>query len=360
MRNARRPPPPAPGAAGMTLVELLVAFMVFSLLITALVSLTNISLDGWARGEQRKDIYDRALLLLDSITDDLRNAHSENEVFIVGQRELQVPAFACDFDSNKQQRLRFVRTGTSRMGRAARVADDAGLVNPAVYYADLWEVAYAMDPDPEKNILWRGIRGFDRETGPTLLRTTGYDRQIPVTFRPVEKGVLYVGFRFWTQYTTTWEERFGIQQVGPGSRKGSGPEVRWDSTRQREKAFYFHKKEYDRSNPDFVYPEIVQITIVLESTVSLVEGMRLAEDLNPTAVTARLNGTQGLPDAPNMVKIGAEWIEYGGMTLNELTNLKRGQRGTVKQAHALNASVRFGEAFTTDVRIPAYREAQEP
>jgi hypothetical protein len=344
----------------MTLVELLVAFMVFSLLITALVTLTNVSLDGWSRGEQRKDIYDRALILLDTITNDLRNAYSENEVFFDGQQELQPAAFLCDFDANRQQRLRFVRTGTPRMGRVT-LGSDAAVKYPAAAYGDLWETAYVMDTDPEKkSVLWKAVRPFDRRAGATLLRTTGYDRQLPDLFRPLEKGVLHIGFRFWTQYTTTWDDKAQIRQVGPSSRAVSGPEVRWDSTRMREKAFHFHKKEYDRENPDFVYPEIVQVTVVLESTVSAAEGLRLAEECNAAAASLRLNGTQGLPDAPALVKVGAEWIEYGGKTLTELTNLTRGQRGTPKMSHLSGTPVRFGETFSTEVRIPAFREAQEP
>ncbi len=347
--------------AGMTLVELLVAFMVFVLLISALVSFTSTALDGWSRGEQRKDIYDRALILLDSIADDVRNAYSENEVFVVGQKELQVPAFMCDLDANGQSRLRFVRTGTPRMGRsAARIAGGTGLVSPAVYYADLWEVAYVMDPDPQKNVLWRGVRQFDRESGATLLRTTGYERQMPALFRPLGKGVLHLRFRFWTQYTTTWDERQKVRQTGPGSRAGSGPEVRWDSTRQKDKRFYFHKKEYDRTNPDFVYPEIVQAAVTLESTLSAAAGLRLAEDCTPASTSLRLNGTQGMPDPPAMAKVGAEWIEYGGMTMTELTKVKRGERGTAKLPHAAGTAVHFGEEFTTDIRVAAYREAQEP
>lgn len=344
----------------MTLVELLVAFMVFSLLITALVTLTNVSLDGWSRGEQRKDVYDRALILLDTITDDLRNAYSENEIFSDGQQELQPAAFLCDFDAAKRQRLRFVRTGTPRMGRVAPPSDAVERF-PAAAYGDLWEIAYVMDPAAEKSsILWRAVRPFDRRVGPTLLRTTGYDRQIPELFRPLEKGVLHLGFRFWTQYTTSWDDRAQIRQVGPGSKAVSGPEVRWDSTRVREKAFHFHRKEADRENPDFVYPEIVQVTVVLESTVSAAAGLRLVEECNAAAASLRLNGTQGLPDAPAMVKVGAEWIEYGGKTITELTSLSRGQRGTAKLSHLAGTPVRFGETFSTEVRIPAFREAQEP
>jgi hypothetical protein len=60
------------------------------------------------------------------------------------------------------------------------------------------------------------------------------------------------------------------------------------------------------------------------------------------------------------VKIGNEWIEYGLKGNSDLGTLKRGVRGTKPAAHVAGAPVLFGETFTTEVRIPAYREAQDP
>jgi hypothetical protein len=56
------------------------------------------------------------------------------------------------------------------------------------------------------------------------------------------------------------------------------------------------------------------------------------------------------------VRIDAEWIEYSSKNQTELTVRRRGARGTVAQPHAVAARVRFGETFTTDVHVPAYRE----
>jgi hypothetical protein len=233
-----------------------------------------------------------------------------------------------------------------------------------MYFADLWEVAYLPDHDPAKNTLWRGIRYFDRGLGPSLLRpgdtNEPKDALFRTCFRPLETGVLHVGLRFWTQFTNTWDEKVPVQRLAPNSNQGSGPEKRWDSSRRTDRAFILHKSQFDRTNPDFVYPEIVQVTVVLESTLPEVHGMRLAEGCDDKSAVLRLNHTRGLPEAPAMVKIEAEWIEYGGKTFTEITSCRRGQRGTAAAAHVVPSEVHFGESFTTDVRVSAYREAQQP
>ncbi|HLY74300.1 MAG TPA: prepilin-type N-terminal cleavage/methylation domain-containing protein, partial [Planctomycetota bacterium] len=61
--------------AGMTLIELLVAFVVLLMLIAALVTLTTRSLETWTSGEARKDMYDRAQVAIDLISADLRNLY---------------------------------------------------------------------------------------------------------------------------------------------------------------------------------------------------------------------------------------------------------------------------------------------
>src|SRR5206468_1749994 len=58
-------------AAGMTLVELLVAFIVFLMLVGMLVTLSNTSLRTWESGESRKDMMDRAQRVLRQLSEDL-------------------------------------------------------------------------------------------------------------------------------------------------------------------------------------------------------------------------------------------------------------------------------------------------
>jgi hypothetical protein len=353
---------------GMTLVELLVAFVVLLMLVGALVSLTTQSLQTWTAGESRKEIYDRAMTVLDAITSDLRNTYVENEVFDDGQKLLQPPAFACDLDRNKNQRLRFVRTGTPATMRVPAGGAGGGgpnnLTVAPVFYTPAWEIAYVMDPEPGGAVLWRGVRGFDRKGTGSLLRPplhySAADPGFTDRFARVESGVLWVGYKFWTQFTTTWDDAVGIQKVGPSSRQKSGPERRWDSTRREDKGFFFYRKYLDPKNPDFVVPEIVEVTVVVEAGTPDAHGVRLAEACDERASAVRLTHTRGLPDAPGMVRIEGEWIEYGGITLTELTNVRRAQRLTAAAHHPAGTPVRFGETFTTEVRLSVYREAQEP
>lgn len=351
----------------MTLVELLVAFMVLLMLVGALVSLTTRSLETWSTGENRKDMYDRAQGLLDGIVRDLRNTYLENEIFDDGRKELQVPLFACDLDRAKQQRLRFVRAGNPAVMGAAPGSGNSGRGRtrlPIMEFGDFFEVAYMMDPDPAKATLYRGVRMFDRQLGANLLHANEYeDTTRPLftqCFKPVETGILYVGFKFWTQYTTTWDEAAPITKTAPNSKQRSGPELVWDSTRSGEKRFKFYRRGYDRANPDFVYPEIVQITVHVESGTPETSGIKLNEAIDDRSSLLRVSHTRGMPDAPALVKIEGEWLEYGGKTLTELTEVRRARRGTVAASHASLTPVRFGETFTTEVRLPVYREAQEP
>ncbi len=357
---------------GMTLVELLVAFVVLLMLVAALVSLTTRSLEVWTAGEARKDVYDRARVVLDALSRDLRNVYVETEVFDNGQSMLPPPAFACDLDPRRQPRIRFVRTGnpaavqTSGGGGGGGGGGGQGTtIIPPVHYGQFWEVAYVMHPDPEKpEVLCRGVRPFARRKTGTLLNAVEYqnptDALFEQSFAEVESGVLYLGYRFWTQYTTTWDEGVRIEKRGPTSRQPSGPETRWDSTRMKDNRFFFYRKQFDINNPDFVYPEIVQVVVSIETARPETHGVRVSEGVEEKSNFVRLSHTRGMPDAPGMAKIEGEWIEYGGKTDTDLTNLRRGQRGTAPSSHPAGTGVRFGETFTTEVRLPVYREAQDP
>jgi hypothetical protein len=345
----------------MTLVELLVAFVILLLLVGALVTLTTRSLETWTAGETRKDVYDRARVVLDAISDDLRSTYSEGEFLFLDQQPLQPPAFAADLDAQRRPRLRFIRSGDA--GRLkAEVTSPPKIAGP-MWYTPTWEVAYVAHPERPSE-LWRGIRFFDRKKSATLLNPIDYARETDSLFRQhfrkVESGVLYVGYRFWTQYTTTWDDSVAVTKVKPGSRERSGPEDRWDSTRRTDPEFYFHRPQTDLQTPDFVYPEIVQVTVTIETMPPDLHGVRLLEPADERATYLRLSHTRGLPEAPGAVKLGNEWIEYGTRSSSDLGNLRRGSRGTKPQGHSPGAPVLFGETFTTEVRIPAYRESQSP
>ena len=345
----------------MTLVELLVAFVVLLMLVTALVALSTKSLETWSSGEARKEVYDRAEVVLSAVADDLRNLYAENEVYFDGRRDVPAPALQCDEDPNRNPRIRFVRTGAPAVIRSPGGSAPPQTRIPPMDYGPTWEVAYVLDPDPAKALLWRGTRGFDRHPTSTLLRPVEYQRADDTLFRrcftPVEAGILYVGYDFWTQYTTTWDDAAPLQAVRPGSKQAVGPSPRWDSTRRQDNKFHFYRRQWDPTNPDYVYPEIVRITVVVEHDSPDRHGVRVTE---VGSSFLQLTHTRGIVDPPGMVKVGGEWIEYHGKTDTQLMQIRRGRRGTAPVAHPPGTPVRFGETFTTEVRIPVHRVAQEP
>lgn len=351
-------------SSGMTLLELLVAFFVLLLLVQALVSLSTRSLEVWSSGEARKETYDKAEVVLSALVKDLRNVYVENEVYNNGRQDLPPPAMLCDLDRQKNPRLRFVRGGSPDVVRPTGGAGSPATVIAPMYYGPTWEVAYVLDPDPSKPILHRGTRGFDRRATGTLLRAVEYERETDSLFLNcftiVETGVLYVGYDFWTQFTTTWDDAAPLQKAAPAAKQRVGPEKRWDSTRREDDRFFFYRRRFDRTNPDFVYPEIVRVTVTIEHLSPDEHGIRLMEAVDDRASSLRLSHTRGLPDAPGMVKIEGEWIEYGDKGDTEIAKLTRGRRFTAPSSHAAGAAIRYGETFTTEVRPAAYREAQEP
>ena len=183
MKTASRP-----GSGGMTLVELLVAFFVLLLLISALVSLSTRSLEVWTSGEARKEIYDRGEVVLSAIAKDLRNVYVENEVFNNGTADLPPPALQADLDRNRNPRIRFVRSGAPAVVRALGGPGNPPTIIPPTYYGPTWEVAYVLDPDPAKPVLWRGTRGFDRRKTGTLLRAVEYERGTETLFTTDQLG----------------------------------------------------------------------------------------------------------------------------------------------------------------------------
>ncbi|HTF56756.1 MAG TPA: prepilin-type N-terminal cleavage/methylation domain-containing protein [Planctomycetota bacterium] len=361
---------------GMTLVELLVAFAVFLILVGLLVSLSTQGLETWQEGEARKDAYDRGRIILDQIADDLRGTFADNQWY-VSQGRLQVHAgFYCDNDKEKDsrgaQRLRFVRTGSEdrmKPDPAMKILHQRG----QGAYTDLWETAYLLNPAGQPTGLYRGVRYFDRATVDSSIlearvledtKSAAWGRH----FTMLDSGVLWIGYRFWTKYTTTWDIRFPVKQVPRLMKQVDtkkeetqdkirvGPHDAWDSSRGRISAFKLFYKELPQDDPDFAYPEIVQVTLVVESQSSEQRGAKVAEVIDESATTVRLNSSKGVPEAPDCVLIGTEWILYLAKEGETLLNCQRGARRTAKGRHELNDQVRFGETFITDVAIPAYRE----
>ena len=232
-----------------------------------------------------------------------------------------------------------------------------------VQYTDAWEVAYVMDQDSATNTLYRGVRYFDRRWSGSIFDDRTVDRTTGKSFRRhfevLDDGVLHLEFRFWTQFTNTWDSKKQVMSRRRFSKGNSGPSFVWDSTRKEVRRFFLFRRRTRLEDADFVYPEVVQVRMTLETRAADVR-VELDGSIAKETDTLPVSGTRGMPDPPKYVKIGKEWNLYRDLTHNEIIVQRRGVRGTKPESHSVGDRIRFGRTFTAEVYIPVYREAVNP
>jgi type II secretory pathway pseudopilin PulG len=432
-----RPRGPRGPGPGYTLLELLVAMTILIMLGSGLVALLKQGITTWHTAEKRGAIHERAQMVLDQIAEDLRAAAGDSRAEGTGFWV----RFLCDTDRGGRPRLRFTRAISAeaqdpiaRQGGKyvetgpgarydlhddAREAREGRLLAPAGYC----EVIYALDPDPEKNVLWRGLRSpiggagslfIDRNVeaeagskktqkksaasgadqpapgvalaeGKTAARKGGRkavpgspaeepaeETPLERAARPFAEGILHLSFSFWTPYTDTWDRSLPPRlRRSPNER--SGPIATWDSTRAvlDEKAppseFAWRRVEGSLEDPsDDLFPERVEVTLVVAGNAEL-PLLTLVEDLGASDRSILLSRANGLSEeGPNrFVKIDGEWIAYekidrGRLILPVGKATGRGARGTAPARHQAGAVVEVGTTFRRVVEIPAVRIDNAP
>jgi hypothetical protein len=390
---------------GHTLLEVMVALGVFVFLGGALVALLDQGVSIWRLADGRGKAYERARAILDQAADDLRAVATDVRRPDIGPWL----RLLCDRDAEGRQRLRLVRAlanessdpigrrGGEYLARGDSSAYDhhqddleiaAGrLLAPAGYQ----EVLYAMDPDPQAAMLWRGLRSpiggvrslffdgpADGEAAAAAARKSSAPEDeaalakrralLDRIARPLAGGVLHFGLRFWTPFTTAWDEVQGPAGQGrPG--KPSGPTSFWDSTRAlldvpaKPDGFAWKRREGSLENPDDdVFPERVEITLVLRENPE-VGDLRLSRAAGAGDNLLWLSSTAGLPaDGPlRYVFVDGEWIRYEKVEGDRLHVAAggRGARETRAAAHAAGARVELGSTFRRVVELPGYFSSQD-
>ena len=332
MRNRR---------AGITLIELLIAFAIFTMMMAGMIALMVGTLQGWRASERGKDTYERAQLILRQIEEDLRCAYVDEAWVEDPNLGRLLPAqLRCEPTATGDQQLALVRTGTRGSAAVGRT------------YANLTEVMYVLDP--ERNTLWRAEQPFDRTDRRKRRSFLRSDAATEPAFRnaavQMDNGVLHLEFRFWSQVTRQWEP----------SRKPrhGGPSLIWDSSRRELNDFFMARRGGRVDDPaDFVMPRMIRIILVVEPITGEGRGTILTEPLGPRDAALHVEDTRALPDPPAFVRVSGEWIEYDRKEPHRLMIARRGG-GTRSSTHDSGTTVHFGVLFITDVVIPLARDAR--
>lgn len=227
----------------------------------------------------------------------------------------------------------------------------------------LMEVAYVAIPDdleyPGILTLYRCFRA-PIGTAKTLLDPANLDTtaKVKAAGRPIAHGVIHFGVTFRNVFAKSWQDGWNAARVGDGQ-----PYVGtvWDSTRGLEKTFPLFKDA--TSVPDVsddVFPALARIDLTLaEPGVSGFGGgeTTLQSPILPDDVSVTLESVGPLlkpgPDQ-RWLKIGSEWmgVTYQNVdSVSRKATVTRGQRSTLRREHRPDEQVYVGSQVTVDVPL---------
>lgn len=343
---------------GFSLVELTLSIAMLVTLTLVLFGFLRTGMGIYRSGESRRDVYERAQILLDQIVRDF-------DAVAAGSRTPGVSAriaFLGDRDEVGRPRVRFVKAlGSESTDEVLRLAGTRAGASAYVDLQDdleeartgsllptrgLMEVAY-LTRRAEDGTTWlfRAVRSPIGGKGSLLddAALPAPDEETPAVYRPLTSGVLFFGLRY---------------------RGGVGGRTEWtdlwDSTRGRLPAFALHRDESSLSDAsDDVFPLAVELTLVLEE-----EGRGktiLTRAAGASSGSLRVNSTSLLPleGDDGWVRVDDEWIRVAVQNGTTYRVLERGGRGSDDVPHETRARVVAGSRFTRTVPVPVGREVVE-
>lgn len=391
---------------GFSLIELLVAMGIFSVIGVAIVTLLARATEFSRSGSSTTETLDALQTFSETFTADVSGICSRSDG---DDRAPDVRLWSdvakCDIDADGKpdstiRRLMFVRAVPDEA--ADSVTRAAGSVVGAKSYYDqtndldeaakgqlkatggLMEVFWTAAPEDKADVavmtLFRGVRSpigrkdpfplfpskpaSDPSAKGALERGPADLPEIRSVARAVMGGVLHFGLEFWGRRTETWDESIAPPQ---------GPLLVWDSTRgilpkgRGTEGFWLAKSagSLDRAGvddpTDDTFPRRMRVTLVVEETGQAARVGALMSDLAADAKFIDVSDTRFIPTtdtSQRFVKIGAEWIEFTGIEDGrKITGCRRGARGTTAQAHTMGARIHYGRTIVRVVSIATSRDA---
>ncbi len=393
---------------GFTLLEIMIAMSLFTLIGLAVVSLMRTGVDMWIagnRGSEREDRREmslprleqdlRAVLVpeqIDRIPFDPKNPDPEKEPepqppenrFISGQHLLKIGAretpyscrylvFVRDITGLDELDTYAARAGTNPKAESfidGKDDEDEFKRNDHLPTGGTVEVLWLWLPNEKKEGLGTVYRAYRTPIGGkgTLLDPKNHDelKEIFETIKPepMFQDVLLFDISFWTQYTTKWDGVVDVTQRPAQQKKGRrkrripcGPSATWDSTRGVLPSFKLARKSLTMSADD-IWPRMVRIRFALmEDDTELLE--TIGNSAGDFVVTEASFATGFGQIDGRAMKIGAEWIridQRDGDQRNRFNVNDRGVFGTPGEAHGPGTPVYFGRVFEFTIRCPSFRD----
>lgn len=370
---------PHPGRRGLTLVELVLASALFSLLLVAVFQLIEGSLSLWRRGEARRNVLEQTTSVAELLARDLRTLEGGSS----GDLVMEWVAYDSDKDGATDcfwPRLRMVRQvsapersliyeltavqraeALSREGVQVTAADVALPEIPEGH--GLAEVLWLIRPlgtkdadDQAEALVMRAERLVEDTTQPSFFADdffspTGVPRALPDV---VSGGLLWMGVQAAAQTSVVkdgWDEGPDLRHVATS----------WDAWRARRPDVEVH--DWNREHPglpivedDPTFPRRVRIEFEFERAKDRRFRPRLESAMTLQDSTFEVDVPEHLPRGEDAhVKIDGEWMRVLGISGFEV-RVARAQRGTAPAQHTPGALVHHGVRMVREVPIAVYSE----
>ena len=400
--------------AGFSMLELLVAMSIFSILGAMTIFLMNRGLDIFQKGTRESAARDKQGTVLPLIEEDLK------AVMVVQDTDAPAPPPEDD-DVNRPAREALPPSRVDVRLRAgilpltgepdgplkgypmywfAAVLDISGGIDPmianlptgndeAAKYitpgnvenrtvdtvfkptGGMVAVLYIAAPKDRDNpgilTLYRSFRSPIGDAENSLFDPTNFDTldEIKKLCRPMAEGVLHFGATWRRVFATSWDLETSPVGTAGGATRYVGPQ--WDSTRGADKTFALFAGKPSLVDPsDDVFPAFVRLEITLATAGSLGYGqgeLSLMESIDDSSSLIAIDDPDillrpGL-GRDRWLKIGGEWMSYATSSVDYVkkkVRVQRGQRGTKKQNHAAGSWVHVGEASQREVKLPVFRD----
>jgi prepilin-type N-terminal cleavage/methylation domain-containing protein len=406
-------PKASPLPRGFTLLEILIAMSLFTVIGLGVVLLMRTGIEMYVQGSQASQGEDRREQSLPRLEEDLRHVlvpaqidripfdaknpdpaeepdalPPENrfisgyQLFRFGEKDVacRYLAFVRDITGLGEIETYASRAGTNALADAyidGKDDEQEFRANRHLPTGGAVEVLWIWLPDEKRLGVGTAYRAYRSPIGgaDTLLDPQNY-AELDKLYRvirpqPVFQDVALFDLLFWTQWTTNWDWSAGEPSVrGPprepdewkGGRPACGPSLVWDSTRgilTGQGSWPFHlAKGTLRFAADDIWPRAVRIGFALSETETALSQSISAGDVAFTVLAGDFATGRGELDGQFM-KIGTEWVQISqrdGKRRDTFLVAARGARGTTAVAHAAGEPVYYGRVFDFTMQIPSFRD----
>jgi type II secretory pathway pseudopilin PulG len=356
--------------AGFTLIELVLAAGLMTLLMVAVFGLIEGSLSLWSKSETRRNLSEQATGVAELLASDLRGLESGER----GDLLVEWETFDTDGDGLKEMawpRLRMVRqaseaelarleakpTAAVPQGEEAQPAPERRLGSAQI------EVCWAVLPFDLKDrdarsegLISRGARRLDDEGSRSFFEGDFFSasgKPDKGVLDEVTAGLLWFQPLLATQTSIVHDGWFlGSELADAATSWDAWALGRPDTTRH---AWNAPGAGMPRVGDHPLLPRRIRIELEFERAVDRKRRTRTLDVVELTDAAFQLDDERLMPEAGTHIKLDGEWMLVKTVRSNQLT-VERAVRGTRAMIHEAGTMVHWGLPLVREVPVDLYRE----